>query len=261
MNDLTVTLLQSDIVSDDPGANLRQLEAMLAQAGEFDLAVLPEVFTTGFHPRARQYAEVMDGRACEWLKHQSTRHSAAMTGSVVMEEGGGHYNRMLWAEPVPDAAPALDYYDKRHLFRMAGEHERYREGKRRVVKNYRQWRFLLQVCYDLRFPVFSRNQGDYDVIIYVANWPEARHDHWVSLLKARAIENLSYVIGVNRAGVDAYDQPYAGGSQVIAPTGERVATLGRESGCTSAVLSAQTLQSYRERFPAHLDADRFSLQD
>ncbi|MCP8898871.1 amidohydrolase [Gilvimarinus xylanilyticus] len=261
MNDLTVTLLQSDITSDDPDANLRQLDAMLAQAGEFDLAVLPEVFTTGFHPRARQHAEVMGGRACQWLERQSANHSAAVTGSVVMEQGGGHYNRMLWAEPVSDPDTALDYYDKRHLFRMAGEHERYREGTRRVVKNYRQWRFLLQVCYDLRFPVFSRNQGDYDVIIYVANWPEARHDHWVSLLKSRAIENLSYVIGVNRAGVDAYDQAYAGGSQVIAPTGEVVAELGRESGTLKAVLNAKLLQAYRERFPAHLDADRFSLQD
>ncbi|UTF60999.1 amidohydrolase [Gilvimarinus sp. DA14] len=257
MDDLTVCLLQSDIVSDDPDANLRLLEGYLDSAEPFDLAVLPEVFTTGFHPRARQHAEVMDGRVCAWLGEQARQRQAAITGSVVMKTAEGFYNRMLWA---PDDAP-LSFYDKRHLFRMAGEHERYLMGQRRVVIPYRGWRFLLQVCYDLRFPVFSRNRGDYDAVIYVANWPEARHQHWRSLLQARAIENLSYVIGVNRAGVDAYGQSYAGGSVIVAPDGELILDAGRDAVCVSAPLSASRLCEYREAFPAHLDADDFSLQD
>ncbi len=257
MDDLTVCLVQSDIVSDNPAANLQQLQANLAAAAPFDLAVLPEVFTTGFHPKARQHAEEMSGRVCRWLQQQTEQYGAAITGSVVMKTPAGFYNRMLWA----DADGALSHYDKRHLFRMAGEHERYLMGQHRVILPYRGWRFLLQVCYDLRFPVFSRNRGDYDAMIYVANWPEARHAHWCSLLKARAIENLSYVIGVNRAGEDTYGQSYAGGSVIFAPDGELLLDAGRNAACLNGVLSAARLHEYRQSFPAHLDADSFSLQD
>lgn len=257
MRDLTVTLVQSDIVSDNPAANLDNLAMLAARAEPSDLLVLPEVFTTGFHPKARQHAETAQGPVHQWLSSLSARLNAVVTGSVVMHEAGRYTNRLLWA--APEGQPL--HYDKRHLFRMAGEHQRYAPGERRVIAELEGWRFLLQVCYDLRFPVFSRNRGDYDAIVYVANWPAARHDHWCALLKARAIENLCYVIGVNRVGRDAYGQDYAGGSVVISPKGELLADAGDIEQVVSTRLSAQALLIYREQFPAHLDADSFTLHE
>ena len=270
MKDLRIALIQSDIIPDDSAANLAALEPLLAKhfgdmtdASPPDLIVLPEVFTTGFHPRARQHAELPEGPASQWLMEQAKRYGAAITGSVVFARGASprgehtahHTNRLLWASPDQP----LQHYDKRHLFRMAGEHERYQPGRQRTLVNLKGWRVLLQVCYDLRFPVFSRNRDDYDIALYVANWPAVRHDHWRTLLKARAIENQAYVIGVNRVGHDAYGQDYAGGSVVFSPLGEVLADAANLPGVVTALLSEADLRSYRERFPAHLDADDFSL--
>ncbi|WP_041523507.1 amidohydrolase [Gilvimarinus agarilyticus] len=270
METLRVALLQSDIIPDNPAANLAALEQLLdaqfgACANELspDLIVLPEVFTTGFHPRARQHAETADGPVSRWLMRQAERYQAAITGSVVYTpsasdakaHGARHTNRLLWASPNQP----LKHYDKRHLFRMAGEHERYQAGLERTIINVSGWRVLVQVCYDLRFPVFSRNRDDYDIALYVANWPAGRHDHWRTLLKARAIENQAYVIGVNRVGQDAYDQSYAGGSVVFSPEGAVLIDAADIPGVVTTPLSAQALNAYRERFPAHLDADGFTL--
>jgi predicted amidohydrolase len=257
MSDLHIALVQSDIIPDDRDANLAALESQLARHCHepLDLIVLPEVFTTGFHPRARQHPETPSGPVSQWLAQQAERYNAVVTGSVVFSRGGAHFNRLLWAAP----GSPLQHYDKRHLFRMAGEHERYSAGNQRTIFNLGGWRVLAQVCYDLRFPVFSRNRDDYDIALYVANWPAARHDHWLSLLKARAIENQAYVIGVNRVGRDAYQQDYAGGSVVFGPEGELLADAGQQVSVVTASLSEAALGAYRERFPAYLDRDNFTL--
>jgi predicted amidohydrolase len=257
MSDLRVALIQSDIIPDDSAANLTALERQMAAncPDPLDLIVLPEVFTTGFHPRARQHAETAAGPVSQWLARHANHYNAVVTGSVVFNDAKAHCNRLLWAAPDKP----LQYYDKRHLFRMAGEHERYRAGRQRCIFTLGSWRVLAQVCYDLRFPVFSRNRDDYDLALYVANWPAARHDHWRSLLKARAIENQAYVIGVNRVGHDAYKQAYAGGSVVFSPEGELLVEAGDQASVITAQLSEAALRDYRARFPAHLDGDEFSL--
>lgn len=256
MSDLKVALLQESIVANDPAANLERFSALLPEAGSVDLIVLPEVFTTGFHPKARQSADSAGILATDWMLSKAALCQSVITGSVVLKtDTGEHVNRMLWATPEG----ALAYYDKRHLFRMAGEHLRYRPGEKRAVQKIGDWRLLQQVCYDLRFPVFSRNRNDYDVLVYVANWPAARHTHWRALLQARAIENLSYVIGVNRIGDDAYDQAYAGGSVIFAPDGSILLDASDQPGCFQGCLSLTSQQAYRDEFPAHLDADDFQL--
>lgn len=258
MKDLRVALLQNTLAGNQPDINLQQFAALMPAPGAADLVVLPEVFTTGFHPQARLSADVSGAAARDWALMQARRLGAVVTGSVVMQIAAQHFvNRMLWA--CPDGR--LGHYDKRHLFRMAGEHKRYQPGRERVVESLAGWRILLQVCYDLRFPVFSRCRNDYHAIVYVANWPAARHSHWLALLRARAIENLCYVIGVNRLGKDAYDQPYAGGSVVFGPDGECLLDAADRAGCHCCTLSAEKLHQYRDGFPAYLDADEFNILD
>jgi len=213
------------------------------------------VFTTGFSAQARDYAEQVDGRAYQWLANWARELDAVISGSLVVEEGGSFVNRLVWMRPDGSYAQ----YDKRHLFRMAGEHKRYAMGKERLLVKLKGWRILPMVCYDLRFPVWSRNRGDYDLALYVANWPAARALHWQRLLQARAIENLSYVGGLNRIGRDEKDQTYSGDSAVYGPAGEVYLDVGDKEGCFSVELSAKRLVEYRESFPAHLDADRFEL--
>lgn len=255
MDKLEVSLVQADIIAADPAANLARF-AGLMRTVDADLVILPEVFTTGFHPGARQCAEPMGGRTCDWLLAQAERLRAVVTGSVVMRrEDGAAVNRLLWATPEG----ALEYYDKRHLFRMAGEHQRYAAGRERKLWAVRGWRVLPQICYDLRFPVWSRNRDDYDLALYVANWPAARQDHWRSLLKARAIENLCFTLGVNRIGRDAQGQDYAGGSMIFGPRGELLADAAAAEGCLALTLDGEELRAYRAAFPAHLDADDFTL--
>ncbi len=262
--DLNVAVVQADTVWHDPAANrARYAERFAALAPGTDLVVLPETFTSGFSNEAIGRAETMDGETVAWLRAQSAAHGFAITGSVQIRDGGAVYNRMLWVEPDG----TLRHYDKRHLFRMAGEHTRYAAGGERVVVEYKGWRICPLVCYDLRFPVFSRNRFghsvpdacDYDVLIYVANWPSPRHFAWQTLLKARAIENLSYVIGVNRTGTDANDLHYLGGSAVLDFLGQPLAEADDAPQTLAARLSHAELNAFRQRFPAYLDADRFSL--
>ena len=262
--DLNVAVVQADTVWHDPAANrARYAERFAALAPGTDLVVLPETFTSGFSNEAIGRAETMDGETVAWLRAQSAAHGFAITGSVQIRDGGAVYNRMLWVEPDG----TLRHYDKRHLFRMAGEHTRYAAGGERVVVEYKGWRICPLVCYDLRFPVFSRNRFghsvpdacDYDVLIYVANWPSPRHFAWQTLLKARAIENLTYVIGVNRTGTDANDLHYLGGSAVLDFLGQPLAEADDAPQTLAARLSHAELNAFRQRFPAYLDADRFSL--
>lgn len=256
MRDLTVSLVQCELAWEAPADNRRHLETLLAEAGGgSDLVVLPEMFTTGFSMNALGNAEEPGGATEQWLLEQARQGDCAITGSIAVRDGDAVYNRMLFATPE-----GLDHYDKRHLFRMAGEHKRYGAGQERVIVSWRGWRINLQVCYDLRFPVFSRNREDYDLMLFVANWPAVRRLHWRALLPARAIENLACVVGVNRIGQDAKGLDYAGDSLALNAEGQVLADLENKNGTFSVVLSGADLVAYRERFPCHLDADDFQLR-
>lgn len=264
MQDLRVSIIQGETRWHDPAANREHYASLIAPLhGATDLVVLPETFTSGFSNDAIGSAEDMDGPTVDWVRAQAARLGAAITGSVQLRTQDGVFNRMLFATPDGD----LKFYDKRHLFSFAKEHERYAAGHERVVVEWKGWRILLQVCYDLRFPVFSRNrldvtqaaQADYDLAVYVANWPSARAYPWKTLLRARAIENLAYVVGVNRVGTDGNGLHYSGDSAVIDFLGHPVNECMDEEVVATATLNATELQAHRERFPALRDADGFSL--
>lgn len=257
MSDLAVALVQDEIIANNPEANLAQFARLCLQhKGVADVIVLPEVFTTGFCSSARSFAELPDGRAYCWMADQAAITGAVVTGSLVVKEGDSYFNRLIWMRPDG----SYEIYDKRHLFRMAGEHHRYQQGRTRLILEHKGWRILPQICYDLRFPVWSRNQDDYDLAIYTANWPAARSLHWRRLLQARAIENLSYVVGVNRIGTDEAGQFYSGHSSIYQPNGEcQYESEAREAKLE--VLDKAALVQYRERFPAHLDRDSFQLMN
>ncbi len=256
MQDLNATLLQCELAWEDPTDNRRQIAAALRKAApSTDLIVLPEMFTTGFSMNALGNAEHPGGETEQWMRELAGEFDCAITGSIAVHGNGGAYNRMLFA-----TADGVSYYDKRHLFRMAGEHKRYLVGGDRVVVDWRDWRILLQVCYDLRFPVFSRNRNDYDLAIYVANWPDSRRMHWRQLLIARAIENQACIIGVNRIGSDARGLDYSGDSLAVAADGSLLLDLEDAATASSVTLSADALLTYRENFPAHMDADDFELK-
>jgi predicted amidohydrolase len=255
LRDLDVTLVQQPLAWHDAATNRARFTELLAPlAGRTDLVVLPEMFTTGFTMHAAEFAEDMAGATVEWLRSTAARLGAVVAGSLIVADDG-YRNRLLWARPDGTLAA----YDKRHLFRMAREHEHYAPGERRVVVDLHGWRVLLQVCYDLRFPVFSRNRGDYDLALYVANWPSARRYAWSTLLRARAIENLCCVVGVNRVGRDGHGVEYAGDSLALDPIGQPLAELGDAPAVTQVTFSAESLAAHRRRFPAHLDADPFRL--
>lgn len=254
MENLKVTLVQQVVMPNDPQSNLDHYAGLLDQIPDTDLIVLPEVFTTGFCASARNYAETVGGRAYQWMQQQASTHQAVVTGSLVVQVGDTYFNRLVWMRPDGSYVE----YDKRHLFRMAGEHTRYAMGNERILVELNGWRILPLICYDLRFPVWSRNRNDYDMAIYVANWPSARALHWNRLLQARAIENLSYVVGVNRVGMDEAGQHYAGDSSIYGPAGELIIT-SQEPELIFTELYAERLQEYREKFPANLDMDKFEL--
>jgi predicted amidohydrolase len=256
MQDLNVTLVQRELAWEDPADNRAGIEQVLAGSDTpTDLVVLPEMFTTGFSMNALANAEPPGGVTEQWMATLARQYDCAMAGSIAVSGPAGKvFNRMLFVTPDSTAC-----YDKRHLFRMAGEHKRYCEGHDRVVVAWRGWRILLQVCYDLRFPVFSRNRGDYDLALYVANWPDSRRLHWRSLLVARAIENQACVVGVNRVGEDANGLGYSGDSLVVNADGTLQADLRDHRELRTVTLSAQQLRTYRDRFPFAADADSFTL--
>jgi omega-amidase len=265
MQDLRVSIVQGETRWHDPAGNRAYYGDLIAPLkGMTDLIVLPETFTSGFSNEAIGDAETMDGPTVAWIREQAAQLDAAVTGSVQLRVGGDVFNRMLFA--TPDGG--LQHYDKRHLFRYAREHERYAAGCERLSLDWRGWRICPLVCYDLRFPVYSRNrfdverpgQLDYDLALYVANWPAVRAYPWKTLLRARAIENLSYVVGVNRVGTDGNGIDYSGDSAVIDFIGHAISECTDQQVVVTSTLQAAELQAHRERFPAMLDADRFSLE-
>lgn len=254
VTELRVALLQTELVWQDAAANRQQLAAQLKPI-QADLIVLPEMFSTGFSMQSNDIAEP-EGETLAWLTQQAKQLGAAIVGSVATRLASGCVNRCYFVTPQGD----VSFYDKKHLFRMAGEQQAYQAGTGRVLVQYRGWRILLQVCYDLRFPVFSRNRNDYDVALYVANWPAARSHAWRTLLQARAIENQAYVLGCNRVGIDGNKVAYRGDSLIVDYLGQPLADLAPEQpGVLTGALDLTALRQYRQQFPAHLDADEFSL--
>lgn len=252
---LRVAVLQTDITWCNPAANRERIGQLLEEAPSSDLYLLPEMFATGFcmQPGSEGVAGVTP-ELLAWMKQWAADHDCAVAGSLPVAEGGRYYNRFHFVTPTGVVA-----YDKRHLFGYGGEDKVYAPGRERVVAEFRGVRFLLQVCYDLRFPVFARNRGDYDAILYVANWPTARIEAWDALLRARAIENQCYVLASNRVGADPVTT-YTGHSQVIDAFGRVVARCedGRE-GVATAVLDLSRLSSFRQKFPVLADGDAFHM--
>jgi predicted amidohydrolase len=254
---LDIALIQYDIIWEDVQANLEKLEELFVSLPvHVDLIILPEMFATGFSMNPVKVAQTMDGSIVEWMKGVAVKNDVAVLGSVAISEEGKFYNRAIWMFPSGD----MQWYDKRHLFRMGGEDKHYEGGRGRKIVEFKNVRLLLQVCYDLRFPVFSRNRNDYDVAIYMANWPESRNKVWEILLKARAIENQSYVIGVNRIGQGGGIK-YIGNSACIDSKGNTLIPIKKELEYIQYFkLDLDNLHQFKNSFPTYLDADDFEIQ-
>lgn len=253
---MTISLLQQDIVWGNPHANQEAAEKAILAAPKSDLYVLPEMWSTGYATNPEGVAET-DGQSLHFMQQMACRMDAAIAGSIATEEGGRFYNRFYFVKPS-DCTPS--YYDKRHLFTYSGEHHRYTPGNERIVVEWRGVRFLLQVCYDLRFPIFSRNSAEgpqaYDVALYVASWPASRRAPWDTLLRARAIENQCYVCGVDRVGSDP-SCLYNGGTAIIDAYGRTVAECpDGEVSVISANIDLSALNAFRKKFPVLADRDR-----
>jgi omega-amidase len=258
MPDLTVTLIQTELDWEDVAANLRRFDRLIDSLQvATDLIVLPEMFTTGFSMNAAALAENMNGRAVGWLRETARRTAAAVVGSIIVIDDGRFYNRLCWASPDGELAT----YDKKHLFRYAGEDRVYTAGSASLLVELNGWKIQPFVCYDLRFPVWTRNPNrTYDLALFIANWPQRRAEHWKVLLQARAIENQSYVIGVNRIGTDGNGLYHSGDSSVIDPIGTILFRSAHAPCVFTLPLERDRLDDYRQSFPAWKDADQFLLR-
>ena len=255
MPDLKVTCIQTSLHWENREANLQMLEGKIAGiTGRPDLIILPEMFTTGFGMRPELFAETPDGEAFLWMKTQAAKTGAAICGSMMMQEQGNYYNRLIWMQ----ADGTFFTYDKRHLFRMGEENNHYTGGNKKLTLTYKNWQIVPMVCYDLRFPVWCRNQQA-GLMIFVANWPERRRQHWMKLLEARAIENQCYVIGLNRVGADGNNIYYSGDSLIVDPKGNRLAYAEHYECLLEATLYLAEMNEYRQLFPAWKDADDFEI--
>ncbi|NET39194.1 MAG: amidohydrolase [Cyanothece sp. SIO1E1] len=254
---MKVSLVQTTLFWEDSAANLEQIGTQLAQLpNSTDLVILPEMFTTGFTMNPATVAEQTDGPTLDWLRKQAAQLDAAITGSFVVEENGNFYNRLAWV--FPDGT--YKTYDKRHLFTLAGEDQFYTAGTNRLIVEWKGWKICPLICYDLRFPAWSRNDIGYDLLIYVANWPERRRHHWRSLLMGRAIENQVYTIGLNRVGVDGKDIRYTGDSCVIDYNGEIRASLAIDTSTVTIELDKASQAAFRERYAFLADQDQFTIE-
>ena len=266
MQNLSVTLIQTDLFWENPTANLANLEEKMAQISlPTDLIILPEMFNTGFTMNVKAVAEPMNFTTFKWMKQQAKRTQAVITGSFIVKEGEQFYNRLIWMRPDG----SFETYDKRHLFRMGGEHNNFAGGAERLIVELKGWQICPLICYDLRFPVWSRNvfsktenqtsEIQYDLLIYVANWPAVRSQVWDVLLQARAIENQSFCIGVNRVGSDGMGLNYTGNSAVIDFKGNALFYQKNSEVISNQVLIKKELDDFRAKFPAYLDADDFEI--
>jgi predicted amidohydrolase len=262
MSQLTLTLVQTNLHWENKEANLSMLEEKITGLQQkTHVVVLPEMFSTGFSMQPELLAETMEGVTVQWMKRIAAQKKMIVTGSVIIEEEGHYYNRLIWMLPNGQ----YGYYDKRHLFAYAGEDQHYSGGNQRMIASVNGWKVNLMVCYDLRFPVWARQQFDeennfeYDLLVYIANWPQKRNTAWKTLLQARAIENQCYVIGVNRVGDDGNGIYHSGDSMVIDPLGEVLYHKQDEEDIFSITLQKEQLTEVRQRFQFWRDADSFQI--
>ncbi|MBD0277906.1 MAG: amidohydrolase [Bacteroidota bacterium] len=267
MSELTFTLIQTVLHWEDKEANLQMLEQKINNTEKTQIVVLPEMFTTGFSMNPEKLAEPMDGSTVQWMQRIAAQKKIILTGSVIIKEGGKYYNRLIWMLPNKQ----YGYYNKRHRFAFAGEDQHYTAGTERFIASVNGWKINLLVCYDLRFPVWSRQslplhmergpggELEYDILIYVANWPERRSTAWKTLLRARSIENQCYVIGVNRVGADGNNINHSGDSMVIDAVGEILYHKEHEEDIHTITLQKGHLQTVREKFPFWKDSDSFKI--
>lgn len=276
MSTLTISTIQANLVWEDKAANLSNLESKIAGISEkTELVVLPEMFSTGFSMNAETLAETMQGPTVTWMRQVAASRKIILTGSLIIKEEGQFFNRLIWMLPNGE----YGYYDKRHLFCLSGEDEYYTPGNKRLIASVKGWKINLQICYDLRFPVWSRNRvmqsdkapsapgttedgaatPEYDLLIYVANWPSKRSNAWKVLLNARAIENQCFVVGVNRVGEDGNNLVYNGNTMVVDPLGEVLYQVDNGEEVSTITLSKEILSDVRSRLPFWKDADSFTL--
>jgi omega-amidase len=260
MSSLTVTIIQSILHWEDKTANLAMFEKKIMAIKEYtEVVLLPEMFSTGFSMQPERLAEGMDGETIAWMKRISTSKKIILVGSIIISEGGKYFNRLIWMLPNGE----FGLYDKRHLFAFAEEDKFYAPGQKRLVASVKGWKINLQICYDLRFPVWARQNMDeaaYDLLIYVANWPERRNHPWKTLLQARAIENQCYVVGVNRVGNDGNGIYHSGESMIVDPLGEILYQKTDDEDVFTFVLQRDKLEDVRNRFPFLRDADNFIIE-
>jgi omega-amidase len=253
---MKVALIQMNIIWENPNENRRLLDDKINYLSEkIDLIILPEMFTSGFTMTPNLVAETMNGETILWLKNLAKAKNCAITGSLIITEDGNFYNRMVFVFPNGE----MKHYDKKHLFTLAGEDKVYTSGNEKVIVNYNNWKICLQICYDLRFPVFSRNTENYDLLIYVASWPKVRINAWDILLKARAVENLSYTIGVNRIGTDNNNLEYIGHSQITDELGNFIIEPIENEGVFIATLDKNKILETRNKLNFLSDKDDFNL--
>lgn len=254
---LNVAVFQFDLVWENPAENRVLIDEMLLETRDTtDVVFLPEMFTTGFSMNIKEMAETVGGETVDWMKVRSRELDVAICGSLIIKENQQYFNRILFVEP----SGKVSFYNKRHLFSMGNENQYFQAGTERLIVDYKGWRICPLICYDLRFPVWSRNRNEYDLLVYSANWPGVRSDVWNTLLKARAIENQCYVVGVNRVGADKMGIDYLGESQVVDAKGHLLAkTRSNTTEILSTSLSYDDLINFRTKFPVLNDADDFNL--
>lgn len=279
MSTLTISLIQSPLTWEDKTYNLNQFEEKIMALGKTEVVILPEMFSTGFSMRPAELAESMDGESVEWMRRVAAKKRVILTGSLIIKDRGQFYNRLIWMLPNGE----MGYYDKRHLFGFAGEDKHYAAGGKRLIASVKGWKLNLQICYDLRFPVWARQKNEpelkeddldfggpayeptapsapeYDILVYVANWPERRAHAWKTLLQARAIENQCFVIGVNRVGEDGNGIYHSGDSMVVDPLGEVLFTKAHEACVHTITLERESLDAVRQKLPFLRDGDSFMM--
>lgn len=254
MENLKITIIQPDIIWENIQANLEKYSEMISEIENTDVIILPEMFTTGFSMQPEKLKETMDGISVQWMKKTSAKKNAAIVGSLIIEDEGKIFNRAVWI--FPDGKS--QYYNKRHLFTLGQEHLNYSAGNEKIIVEFKGWKFCPLICYDLRFPEWTRNTENYDVVIFMANWPSPRRHHWKTLLNARAVENQSYCVGVNRTGTDGTGLNYSGDSCLVSPQGN-AEFMGEEQAVQSFEISYSELYNYRKSLPFLEDRDKFYI--
>ncbi len=261
MASLTITLIQTDIAWQNKAANLLMLKNKIEAIEErTEIIVLPEMFSTGFTMQPELFAETMEGETMQWMKEIVATNKIILTGSIIINEGGKYFNRLIWMLPNEQ----FGYYDKRHLFAYTEEDKHYTAGNKRLIASVKGWKINLQICYDLRFPIWSRQQpgetdSEYDLLLYVANWPEKRNHAWKTLLCARAIENQCFVVGLNRVGNDGKSIYHSGNSLVIDPLGQVLYHKSDDEDVCTITLQKEDVEKVRAQFPFWKDGDDFSI--